>query len=52
MIVDIQDLVPFSLQTHVSAFPAQYALEVNQGWFKANGISIGDIVTLPLGFNR
>ena len=52
MIVDIQDLVPFSLQTHVSAFPAQYALEVNQGWFKANGISIGDIITLPLGFNR
>ncbi|MBP1717722.1 MAG: hypothetical protein H6Q43_1160 [Deltaproteobacteria bacterium] len=52
MIVDIQDLVPFSLQTHVSAFPAQYALEVNQGWFKANGISIGDTVTLPPGFNR
>jgi hypothetical protein len=51
-IVDIQDLVPFSLQTRVSAFPAQYALEVNQGWFKANGISIGDTVTFPAGFAR
>jgi hypothetical protein len=52
VIVDIQDMLPFSLQTHVSAFPAQYALEVNQGWFKANGISRGDIVTLPPGINR
>ena len=52
MIVDIQDLVPFSLQTRVSEFPAQYALEVNQGWFKANGISTGDTVTFPAGFSR
>jgi len=52
LIVDIQDMVPFSLQTHVSAFPAQYALEVNQGWFKENGISIGDTVRFPAGFNR
>ena len=50
MIVDIQDLVPFSLQTRVSAFPAQYALEVNQGWFKANEISVGDSVVFPKGF--
>jgi len=49
-IVDIQDMVPFSLQTHVSAFPAQYALEVNQGWFKQKGISIGDVVKLPANF--
>ena len=51
-IVDIQDLAPFSLQTRVSAFPAQYALEVNQGWFKTNGISIGDIVTFPPDFRK
>jgi len=49
-IVDIQDMVPFSLQTHVSAFPAQYALEVNQGWFKQNKISVGDVVKLPANF--
>jgi uncharacterized protein len=46
-IVDIQDMTPFSLQTRVSAFPAQYALEVNQGWFKQNGISVGQGITLP-----
>lgn len=46
-IVDIQDMTPFSLQSHVSAFPAQYALEVNQGWFKQNGISVGQEIKLP-----
>jgi uncharacterized membrane protein (UPF0127 family) len=51
-IVDIQDMVPFSLQTHVSAFPAQYALEVNQGWFKQNGIIIGDVVKLSADLKK
>ena len=46
-IVDIQDMEPFNLQSHVSARPAQYALEVNQGWFKKNGIEVGDSVHLP-----
>ena len=46
-IVDIQDMEPFSLRTRVSARPAQYALEVNQGWFKKNGIDVGDVVKLP-----
>jgi hypothetical protein len=50
MIVDIQDMVPFSLQTRVSAYPAQYALEVNGGWFRANDVSIGDAVVFPAGF--
>jgi len=43
-IVDIQDMVPFSLETRTSALPAQYALEMNQGWFQQHGISIGDTV--------
>ena len=46
-IVDIQDMEPFNLQSHVSARPAQYALEVNQGWFRKNGIEVGDSVHLP-----
>ena len=46
-IVDIQDMEPFDLRSHVSARPAQYALEVNQGWFKKNGIEVGDEVKLP-----
>ena len=29
-----------------SKIPAQYALEVNQGWFEKNGIAVGDQVTI------
>jgi uncharacterized membrane protein (UPF0127 family) len=46
-IVDIQDMEPFDLRSHVSARPAQSALEVNQGWFKKNGIEVGDSIHLP-----
>lgn len=46
-IVDIQNLEPFSLKTHVSALPAQYALEMNKGWFQQNGIVAGDFVKIP-----
>jgi uncharacterized protein len=49
VIVDIQDLVPFSLRTRVSAYPARFALEVNRGWFQANGIAAGDRVIFPPG---
>jgi uncharacterized protein len=30
-----------------SAEPAQYALEVNQGFFEENGVKLGDRVELP-----
>jgi uncharacterized membrane protein (UPF0127 family) len=46
-IVDIQAMEPFSLQVHYSAFPAQYALEVNRGWFMKNGIQVGDAIQIP-----
>ena len=29
-----------------SKLPAQFALEVNQGWFEKNGIAVGDRVTI------
>jgi uncharacterized membrane protein (UPF0127 family) len=48
-ILDIQDMEPFSLKSHISARPAQYALEMNQGWFKKNGIKVGDVVKLLPG---
>ena len=51
-IVDIQDMEPFSLQTYVSASPAKYALEANQGWFTRNGIHVGDSVKLRPGPQR
>lgn len=46
-IIDIQDMEPFSLDIHRSARPAQYALEVNKGWFLKNGIKVGDMVKIP-----
>ncbi|HEX7372665.1 MAG TPA: DUF192 domain-containing protein [Thermodesulfobacteriota bacterium] len=46
-IVDIQDMESFNLRTHTSARPASYALEMNKGWFKKNGVKVGDVVQMP-----
>lgn len=48
-IVDIQDMKPLDDEppNYVSAEPAQYALEVNQGFFEERGVEVGDRVRLP-----
>ena len=46
-IVDIQDMQPLDDTSHPSAAPAQYALEVNQGFFAERGIGVGDVVEIP-----
>ena len=46
-IVDIQDMEPFSLESHTSTHPARYALEMNQGWFEREGIKVGHLVKIP-----
>ena len=46
-IVNIEDMAPFRLETHSSRGPAQYALEMNRGWFAKRGIGPGDRVVLP-----
>lgn len=48
-IKDIFDMTPFSLSPIVSTSSCRYALEVPQGWFKKNGIKIGD--KLAIDFN-
>src|SRR5215217_5266776 len=48
-IVDIQDMQPLDETDHPSAEPAQYALEVNQGFFEGRGVVVGDMVELPSG---
>jgi uncharacterized membrane protein (UPF0127 family) len=45
-LIDIQDMEPVKSEMeqpkiYPSSSPAKYALEVNQGWFKKNGIKIG-----------
>jgi uncharacterized protein len=46
-IIDIQDMEPLDETPHPSARPAQYALEVNQGFFEERGVRVGDRVELP-----
>ncbi|MCS6837798.1 MAG: DUF192 domain-containing protein [Bdellovibrionaceae bacterium] len=45
------DPVTSEMQTQIprweSKHPAQFVLEVNRGWFKRNGIKIGDRLKLP-----
>jgi uncharacterized membrane protein (UPF0127 family) len=49
-IVDIQDMKAMDDNPphYVSAEPAQYALEVNQGFFEDRGVKVGDRAKLPV----
>ncbi|MDD7459093.1 MAG: DUF192 domain-containing protein [Treponema sp.] len=46
---DILDMKPYSLNPVLSSGSVMYALEVPQGWFKANGIETGDKVDVRKG---
>lgn len=46
-IVDIQDMKPLDEASHLSKAPAQYALEVNQGFFEERDVGVGARVELP-----
>jgi len=46
-IVDIQDMEPLTTG-YDSAKPAQYALEVNKGFFDERGVEVGDTARLPV----
>ena len=41
-IVHIASMTPLSTKGVPSVYPAQFALEMNQGWFEANGVQVGD----------
>jgi len=43
---DIYDMTPFSLSSIISTVSVRYALEVPQGWYEANNITIGDTISL------
>jgi uncharacterized protein len=44
-ILNILDMEPQTLDTHMAAGPAIYAIETNKGWFAARKIKAGDKVT-------
>lgn len=46
-IIDIQQMEPETTDIHSPGDPYRYALEVNQGFFEDNEISVGDTVTIP-----
>ncbi len=48
-IMQLNDMQPLSDELHCADEPANFALEVNQGWFEVRGIGLGDQLeaTLP-----
>ena len=40
-IVNLEDMKPQTLDSHCSAKPVRYVLEMNQGWFAKKGIKAG-----------
>ena len=44
-ILNILDMEPQTLDSHMSAGPAIYAIETNKGWFAAKKLKAGDKVT-------
>ena len=44
-ILNILDMEPQTLDTHMSAGPSIYAIETNKGWFAQKKIKAGDKVT-------
>ena len=44
-ILNILDMEPRTLDTHIAAGPARYAIETNKGWFAQKKIKAGDRVT-------
>lgn len=45
VILNIRDMEPHSLDSHMSAGPALYAIETNKGWFAAKKVKAGDTVS-------
>jgi uncharacterized protein len=50
-IVHIEDMRPQTETNHYSTEPYRYAIEVNVGWFEAQGISAGDKAEIPSGIS-
>jgi uncharacterized membrane protein (UPF0127 family) len=43
-IINIEDMKPQTTDSHCTARPARYALEMNLGWFKQKGIKPGSMI--------
>jgi len=45
VILNIEDMEPQTLDSHMSAGPASYSIEANKGWFAQKKVKPGDRVT-------
>lgn len=43
-IVNIEDMMPHTTDSHCARKPVRYALEMNQGWFKQKNIKPGTVI--------
>ncbi|MGI4847333.1 MAG: DUF192 domain-containing protein [Janthinobacterium lividum] len=43
-VINIEDMKPQTLDSHCTARPARYALEMNLGWFKQKNIKPGSMI--------
>jgi uncharacterized membrane protein (UPF0127 family) len=48
-VVNIADMQPKSDDSHCSARPIRYALEMDQGWFAKRGVAAGGVLRGPKG---
>ena len=48
-IVNVEDMQPRTDDSHCSAKPVRYALEMEQGWFAKRGLRAGSRLTGPAG---
>jgi uncharacterized protein len=51
-IVNISEMAPQTLESHCSAKPVRYVLEMNAGWFARRGIKPGTKLTGPVFQSR
>ena len=49
VIVQIEDMEPFDLNSVRSRISVRYALEVNQGVFEELAVQVGDVIVIPEG---
>lgn len=48
-VVDIQQMEPLTTDSHQSAAPALFALEVPKGWCAAHGVHVGSVAQVKFG---
>jgi uncharacterized protein len=51
-ITQIEAMIPYSLKSHVSKDKGRYALEMEEAWFKKNGIGVGSKVSFSAEISK